>query len=170
MKQPVTKMSLQEAILPLGAALSGLPGSFPELAIAYHSQITDAVRRNAHHDQRRALLVEFLRKAFGIEIDEIELEKKIRVAEARGRIDAFYKYVIFEVKVDIERERLDAIRELKKYFESRKSPSDYIAAVTDGIKFEIYDYDPGERNPTLVRSFEVDPTLPGLLLCAPVQN
>lgn len=163
MKKPGMRIDLQEASLPLGAALSGLPESFAELAISYHSQITDAAKRNAHHDQRRALLVEFLRKAFGIEIDEIELEKKIRVAEARGRIDAFYKYVIFEVKVDIERERPDAIRELKKYFESRKSPSDYIAAVTDGIKFEVYDYDPVERSPKLVRSFEVNPTVPGLL-------
>lgn len=40
--------------LPLGSALSGVPESFPELAIAYHSQIVYAIKRNAHHDQRRA--------------------------------------------------------------------------------------------------------------------
>ena len=49
---------------------------------------------------------------------------KVKAAEARGRIDAFYKFVIFEVKVDMDRERADALRELKKYFESRSNPAD----------------------------------------------
>jgi methylase of polypeptide subunit release factors len=163
MSKSGVKDEVDAAILPFGSALSGVPGSFPELAAAYFSQITDAIKRNAHHDQRRALLVEFLRKAFGIEVDEIELEKKIRVAEARGRIDAFYRYVIFEVKVDMDRERDDAIRELKKYFESRKAPTEYIAAVTDGLNFEIYDYDSVERSPHRVRSFSINPDMPGLL-------
>src|ERR1035438_2601465 len=94
--------------------LSGVPAKFKGLLVEYHSQISDAARRNAHHDHRRALLMDFLRKAFGIEVDEVELEKKVKVAEARGRIDAFYKYVIFEVKIDLERERNDALSELKK--------------------------------------------------------
>src|SRR4051812_27566484 len=122
--------------------LSGLPANFKGLLVGYYAQISDAIRRNAHHDHRRALLIEFLRKTFGIEVDEIELELKIKAAEARGRIDAFYKFVIFEVKVDLDRERADAMRELKKYFESRPTPSDYVAAVTDGVNFEVYDYDP----------------------------
>jgi hypothetical protein len=82
--------------------------NFKGLLVEYHSLISDAVRRHAHHDHRRALLIDFLRKTFGIEVDEIELEKKIKVAEARGRIDAFYKFVIFEVKVHLDRERDDA--------------------------------------------------------------
>src|SRR5450631_2483036 len=102
--------------------LSGLPQNFGSQLITYHAQIKDAIRRNAHHDHRRALLMEFLRKAFDIEIDEIELELKVKAAEARGRIDAFYKFVIFEMKIDIERERNDALTELKKYFESRGTP------------------------------------------------
>src|SRR5437660_560479 len=105
--------------------ISGLPKDFKAILVSYYAQITDAIRRNAHHDQRRAFLIEFLRQTFGIEVDEIEIEKKIKVAEARGRIDAFYKYVIFEVKIDLDRERDDALRELKKYFESRSTPSDY---------------------------------------------
>ena len=137
--------------------LSGLPRDFTGLLTAYHAQITEAVRRSAHHDHRRALLIDFLRKTFGIEVDEIELEKKIKVAEARGRIDAFYKYVIFEVKIDLDRERDDAVRELKKYFESRGTPSDYIAAVTDGLTFEIFDYDTATKEPTLFRTFQIDP-------------
>ena len=76
-----------------------------------------------------------------------ELELKIKAAEARGRIDAFYKFVIFEVKTDLERERPDAIRELKKYFESRSRPSDYVAAVTDGLTVEVFDYDAASKQP-----------------------
>ena len=136
--------------------LSGLPKNFKSLLIGYHAQITDAIRRNAHHDHRRALLIEFLRKTFGIDIEEIELELKIKVAEARGRIDAFYKFVIFEVKVDLDREREDAIRELKKYFESRSTPSDYIAAVTDGLSFEVYDYETASKQPKLIRTFQIN--------------
>ena len=136
--------------------LSGLPAQFPDFLSAYHSQISDAVRKHSHHDHRRALLMEFIRKSFGIEIDEIELELKIKAAEARGRIDAFYKFVIFEVKIDMEGERDDAVRELTKYFESRKSPEDYIAAVTDGLRFEIYDYDTASRQPKEIRRFEID--------------
>ncbi len=140
--------------------LTGLPKTFNDRLAAYYSQISDAVRRNAHHDHRRALLIEFLRKTFSIEVDEIELELKVKAAEARGRIDAFYKYVIFEVKIDLERERQDAIRELKKYFESRNHPSDYIAAVTDGLSFEIYDYNPVSKEASLVRIFQIEPDKP----------
>jgi hypothetical protein len=61
--------------------------------------------------------------------------------------------VIFEVKIDLDREPDDAVRELKKYFESRSTPSDYIAAVTEGLTLEIFDYDAGEKQPKYFRSF-----------------
>jgi hypothetical protein len=140
--------------------LAGIPKNFTELLLKYYSQISDAIRRNAHHDHRRALLMEFLRTTFGIEIDEIELELKIKAAEARGRIDAFYKFVIFEVKIDLDRERADAIRELKKYFESRSVPADYIAVVTDGLTFEVYDYNPSSHQPSPIRTFQLNPDKP----------
>ena len=66
-----------------------LANQFPLPWSAYvrlHSRISDAILKNSHHDHRRALLMDFLRKSFGIEVDEVELEKKIKVAEARGRI------------------------------------------------------------------------------------
>ncbi len=144
----------------MSTKISGVPSVFPMLLTEYYGQISDAIRKNSHHDHRRALLMDFLRKAFGIEVDEVELEKKIKAAEARGRIDAFYKYVIFEVKVDLGRERPDAQRELKKYFESRKTPTDYVAAVTDGVHFEVYDYDPVAEEPKELRRFELDPMDP----------
>ena len=70
------------------ATLPGSPVGFPELLATYYAQINDAVRKNSHHDHRRALLMEFIRKAFGIEVDEIELELKVKAAEARGRMAA----------------------------------------------------------------------------------
>lgn len=140
--------------------LSGLPAKFPALLAEYYSRTSEAIRRNSHHDHRRALLMDFLRVSFGIEIDEVELELKIKAAEARGRIDAFYKFVIFEVKTDIEQERLDALRELKKYFESRRNPVDYVAVVTDGLRFEVYDYDATSKEPAELRRFEIKPDKP----------
>ena len=137
------------------ARLNSFPEGFPELLAAYCAQIAEAIEKGSHHDHRRAILIDFLRKTFDIEVDEIELEKKVKAAEARGLIDAFYKYVILEVKVDLDSERADAMRELKKYFESRPRPEDYVAAVTDGIKVELYDYGPQVREPHFLRSFEI---------------
>jgi len=144
----------------LGLRLAAFPDKFPELLAAYCAQIADAIGKGSHHDHRRALLLDFLRKTFDIEVDEIELEKKVKAAEARGRIDAFYKYVILEVKDDLEAERADAMRELKKYFESRSDPADYVAAVTDGVSFELYDYDSRVSQPHFLRSFEIVPDDP----------
>jgi hypothetical protein len=135
--------------------LNSFPERFPELLAAYCAQIAEAIEKESHHDHRRALLIDFLRQTFDIEVGEIELEKKVKAAEARGLIDAFYKFVILEVKIDLDSERADATRELKKYFESRPRPEDYVAAVTDGIKVELYDYGPHVREPHFLRSFEI---------------
>jgi hypothetical protein len=75
-----------------------LPDRFTEYLQDYCHQAFDAIKEEKHHDQRRALLMDFLRKAFGIEVTEIDLEHKVKAASARGRIDAFYRFVIFEVK------------------------------------------------------------------------
>ena len=144
---------LTESILPL-------PPRFTEYLSVYCSLAAAAIQSGKHHDQRRALLIDFLRKAFGIEVDEIELEHKIKAASARGMIDAFYRYVIFEVKTDFERERDDAKRELTKYFESRDNPTDYVAAVTDGLTFEVYDYDSKRKEPQIVRTFVLESDSP----------
>src|SRR5437867_7352703 len=97
----------------------------PALA-SYCSQMSDAIAKNQHHDQRRHLFINFLRKGLGIEAEEIELERKIKANSVRGRIDAFFRHAIIEVKTDLGRERADAQSELKKYFESQKHPLDYV--------------------------------------------
>jgi hypothetical protein len=68
--------------------LSAFPTKFATFLDEYHFRITEAIRKKSHHHHRRALLIDFLSKSFGIEIDEIELEKRVKAAEARGRIEA----------------------------------------------------------------------------------
>ncbi len=137
-----------------------LPANFTEYLQSYCDQMSAAIKNQKHHDYRRALLTDLLRKGFGIEVSEVDLERKVKAASARGLIDAFYRFVIFEVKTDLEQERGDALRELKKYFEAQDNPTDYVAAVTDGLQFEVYDYDPGDRSAKLVRAFELESAAP----------
>lgn len=144
---------LTRSILPI-------PDRFVEHLQDYCEQAKDAIKRNKHHDQGRALFMDFLRRAFEIQVDEVELEHEVRAASARGRIDAFYRFVIFEFKTDLEREREDAINELTKYFQSQTNPGDYIAAVTDGLDFQVLDYDPKTSTPLLVRSFKIESEVP----------
>jgi len=126
----------------LSRSVVPLPERFTEYLQDYSEQAKAAIKTNKHHDQRRALFMDYLRKAFEVQVEEVDLEHKIKAASARGRIDAFYRCVIFEFKTDLERERPDALIELTKYFQSQQNPSDYIAAVTDGLDFEVFDYDP----------------------------
>src|SRR4030042_223871 len=114
---------------------------FEEAFLSYYELIEEAIRKNKHHDDRRGLLINFLRQGLGLDPIEFELEKKIKVHTVRGRIDALFKQLIIEIKTDIERERQDAEIELKKYFESQTHPYDYCALVTDGLRFEIYIYE-----------------------------
>jgi SAM-dependent methyltransferase len=137
-----------------------LPKNFSEYLQSYCEQVSAAIKDQKHHDYRRALFMEFLRKSFGIEVSEVDLEHTVKAASARGLIDAFYRFVIFEVKTDLERERGDALTELKKYFEAQDNPTDYVAAVTDGLQFEVYDYDPHDRSASLVRAFKLEPDAP----------
>lgn len=137
-----------------------LPKNFAEYLQSYCEQITGAIKDHKHHDYRRALLIDFLRKSFGIEVSEVDLEHKVKAASARGLIDAFYHFVIFEVKTELERERGDALDELKKYFEAQDNPGDYVAAVTDGLQFEVYDYNPRDQSAKLVRTFKLESDAP----------
>jgi hypothetical protein len=142
--------------------ITPLPEGFLEYLQDYCDRALAAIKDHKHHDQRRALLMDFLRKAFGIEVVEVDLEHKVKAASARGRIDAFYRFVIFEVKTDLEKERADALAELKKYFESQGRPGDYVAAVTDGLQFEVFDYDFVSGQPKSIRSFTLEGDAPHL--------
>jgi len=124
--------------------LKPYPESFPAHLEDYCRQIAAAKAAKSHHDQRRALFMDFLRKGFSVEAAEVELEQKIKVAQVRGFIDALYHTTIFEFKTDVERERAAGLSELKLYLQSRRRPDDYIAVLTDGEVFETYQWNEGE--------------------------
>jgi hypothetical protein len=70
---------LTRSILPI-------PDRFVERLQDYCEQAKGAIKRNKHHDQRRALFMDFLRKAFDVQVDEVELEHKVtyRLSFASG--------------------------------------------------------------------------------------
>ena len=115
------------------------PPLFPDQLASYYEQAAAAAKK--HHDTRRHLFLNFLRESFNVAPLEVELERKIKVGEVRGRIDALFRHIIVEVKTDFDAERDDAQRELKKYFASQARPSDYIGIVTDGRRFESWHLD-----------------------------
>jgi N-6 DNA Methylase len=108
----------------------------------YRSRSQVAAADNLHHDQRRAYLVELLRKGFSIEVQEVELESNVRVAETRGRIDLLFRDLVFEVKRDLQREHEDVLRELTLYLSDRGNGAFGLA--TDGVRFEAYRMVDGE--------------------------
>jgi methylase of polypeptide subunit release factors len=129
--------------LPLASRREVQPYSagFVDALQSYCEQISSAARQNKHHDHRRNLLINFLRVGLALDPVEFELEHKIKAHSVRGRIDAFFRELIIEIKTDLGRERQDAERELKKYFESQPTPDDFVGLVTDGISFEVYIYE-----------------------------
>src|SRR5207245_4074117 len=104
------------------SAIKPYSEKFAAALAAYCQQWREVLAKKGHHDQRRALLMNFLRIGFGIETEEVELEHKIKANEihAAGRIDAFWRHLITEVKTDLDKEREDARSELKKYFEAQR--------------------------------------------------
>ncbi|MEW6050349.1 MAG: hypothetical protein AB1644_04715 [Candidatus Zixiibacteriota bacterium] len=114
---------------------------YPGQLSDYLHQIREAIRLNKHHDHRRNLFLNYLRQAYGVEAHEVEIEQKVKVANVQGFIDALFKYLIFEFKIDLERERPAALLELSKYLQAQKEPAEYLALVTDGLKFELFQID-----------------------------
>jgi len=64
------------------------PGDLPAAFESYCEQMKAAINGKKHHDQRRHLFINFLRKGLGIEAEEIELEHKIKAISTYCRIDA----------------------------------------------------------------------------------
>jgi methylase of polypeptide subunit release factors len=155
----------QESSIPLpeqggkDSAIKPYSDEFAEALTSYCGQ-TRAFDQSTHHDQRRSLLLNFLRESLGIEATEVELERKIKADEVRGRIDAFWRHLIVEVKTDLEREREDARSELKKYFEAQQHPLDYLGLVTDGVKFEVYLYESQKAGVRQIGAFELEADQP----------
>lgn len=134
--QPARRLTLADRREPSDGTRI-VPAVTPTQAFArYRDRSRDAVERGLHHDQRRAHLQELLRDGFGIEVSDVELERNVRVAEARGRIDLLFRNLVFEVKRDLEKEHEDVLRELQLYLSESRHRS--FAIATDGTRFEAY--------------------------------
>lgn len=108
----------------------------------FRARMAGAVASNAHHDQRRAYLLDLLRDGYGIDTEEVELEAHVKVEEARGRIDVLFRRIVFEVKRDLERELDDVLRELHLYLTRVGERAFGIA--TDGAAMQSYRLSGGE--------------------------
>lgn len=103
----------------------------------YLNRITEAKLAKAHHDQLRSIFIGFLSRAFGIDYEEFELEKGVKVARVRGFIDALFQDIVFEFKRDLEAERDAGKREIIDYLGSLEHGT-YFGVLTDGLVFEVY--------------------------------
>jgi len=59
----------------------------------------------------------------------------------RGRVDLLYSDVVFEVKVDLDRELGEAEEKLKKYFQALievNPQGKYVGIATDSIRFKAF--------------------------------
>ncbi len=120
---------------------------FPDILSSYLEQIEEAIKKNKHHDYRRHLFLNFLRQGFDVDPVEIVLEEKIKAAEVRGRIDALFRTAIFEFKTNLRIEAPAGIIEIKKYFEAQRNPANYLAILTDGRSFKLFQYENGDPHP-----------------------
>src|SRR5438067_10231890 len=99
--------------------LMPLPSAFAPALNRYLDNARTAQSQNQHHDYRRALFLDFLRDAFDIKADEIDIERFIRIdVRKKGWIDALFRNVVFEFKRNLTIERADGLRELRDYLKT----------------------------------------------------
>jgi SAM-dependent methyltransferase len=97
------------------------------------------------HTAKQIILANLLKEVFGVQLEDLipGIEKKVgsRILGVRGRIDLLYSNVVFEVKVDLERELEDAKAGLKKYFQAllEINPNAKLVGIaTDLINFKAF--------------------------------
>jgi hypothetical protein len=97
------------------------------------------------HAGKLYILMEMLRKIFGVELEDLlpGIEKKIgsKILGIKGRIDLLYSDVVFEIKVDLDKELDDAKKKLQKYFQTlieNNPEGKYIGIATDVIKYKAF--------------------------------
>lgn len=102
------------------------------------------VKSKKTENAKAFVFAQFLRKVFGIEAEELDLEVSVEATalNVRGRIDAVFGNLIIEFKKDLKGASLDAAEEeLLKYFQAyhEKYPSiRYLGMANDGINFRVY--------------------------------
>jgi hypothetical protein len=91
------------------------------------------------------IFASFVQKVFGITPEDFSEKMEVPVVSkvllVRGRIDAVFGNLLFEFKVDLDRELDNAKEEFTKYFQAlrEKHPTtSYIGVATDDIKFRVF--------------------------------
>jgi hypothetical protein len=112
--------------------------------IPLDAYISRAKQANTHAG-KLSVLMEMLRKIFGVKLEDLlpGIEKKIgsEILGIRGRIDLLYSDVVFEIKVDLDKELDDAKKKLQKYFQTlieNNPEGKYIGIATDVIKYKAF--------------------------------
>jgi len=108
-------------------------------------RLINEARQASSHTAKFTVLTKLLRELFGIELVDLipGIEKKVgsKIYGFRGKTDLLFGSVIFEVKVNLERELEDAKKELKKYFQALQEiepERKHIGIATDVINFKAY--------------------------------
>jgi len=102
-------------------------------------------RQARSHPAKLIVLTNLLKELFGVELVELlpGIETKIgsKIYGFRGSEDLLFRSVIFEVKVDLDREVDDAKGQLKRYFQAmleNKPEERYVGIATDVVNFKAY--------------------------------
>jgi hypothetical protein len=116
-----------------------IPLGFSEALQDYLNNALTAQAENRHHDYRRSLFLDFLKRAFGLKVEEFEVEKFLRIdVRQHGWIDALFRALVFEFKRDLAKEREDGLRELRDYLRTLAYGAESVGLLTDGLRFETY--------------------------------
>jgi type I restriction-modification system DNA methylase subunit len=100
--------------------------------------------RASTHPAKLTVISELLREIFNVKLEDLlpGIEKKIgsKILGVRGSIDLLYSNVIFEIKVDLERELDDAKEKLKKYFQAMLEAHEErpVGIATDVINYKAF--------------------------------
>lgn len=129
-----------------------------DFANVYTRYIESANRARAEkklEQERKRLFFGFLQEGFGLKFENMEIEKRVRLAESgRGFVDAIFGELVFEFKQDLSRNHAQTLTQLSDYLNSDEMrDQEYIGVLSDGLHFEIYTR--GERELKPLDSFDL---------------
>ena len=113
---------------------------FSALLEAYIGNIIDARQSQKSERQISHVFLGFLRDAFGIRSEDIELEHHIAMTRIKkhGYIDALLGDLLIEFKRDITTDLGANIDQLTDYMREMPELHRYVGMLTDGIRFRTY--------------------------------
>jgi hypothetical protein len=106
------------------------------------ARYVDMARKASTHPGKLVVLTKLLDEVFGVALEDLlpGIEKKIgsRILGVRGSVDLLYTSIVFEIKIDLDKELDDAKKQLKKYLQALIEARRWekpIGIATDTIKY-----------------------------------